>query len=147
MGTRGRSRRRGRSRPGTNGPVPDHSGGRERRDQLPELTELSPFSVFCALHLGITATDGYAPQTVDSVASRFDLTAESLRSFLERHRLREGDLRSVDFDLASAQLDIQVAPEGISRTELARTLFAELKAMLPNAQGDDGTSSNGAGEG
>jgi hypothetical protein len=132
MGTRGRSRRRARPRPGPNGRPPERDGENGQREQVPELTELSPFSVFCALHLGITPTDGYASQTIDSVAGRFGMTPDSLRTFLQRHRLREPDLRAVSFDLASAQLDIQVAPEGISRTELARTLFAELKASLPD---------------
>jgi hypothetical protein len=132
MGTRGRPRRRAKPGPGPNGRSPEHGGENDRREQIPELTELSPFSVFCALHLGITPTDGYASQTVDAVAGRFGLTPDSLRAFLERHGLREPDLRAVSFDLASAQLDIQVAPEGISRTELARTLFAELKSSLPD---------------
>jgi hypothetical protein len=101
--------------------------------------ELSPFSVFCALHLGITETDGYAPQSLEAVAARFDVSLEQLRGFLERHRLRSPDLSAVQFDLASARLDIQVAPDGISRTELARTLFADLRAVLPDpAPGSDG---------
>ena len=30
-----------------------------------------------------------------------------------------------DFDMAMAQLDIQVAPEGVNRTELARNIFED----------------------
>ena len=36
-----------------------------------------------------------------------------------------------DFDMAMAQLDIQVAPEGVNRTELARNIFEDfLKAPI-----------------
>jgi transposase-like protein len=98
---------------------------------LPELIELSPFSVFCALHLGITETDGYADQDKSAVARRFGVTPEALREFMEQHRLRSEDLRAAEFDVGSARLDIKVAPQGISRTELARTLFAELTESLP----------------
>ena len=37
-----------------------------------------------------------------------------------------GDYHPARFDLESARLDIEVAPAGISRVELARTLFEEL---------------------
>lgn len=130
MGGRGRPRRRPKLRTGANGAANDR--GRDGRTaQVPDLLELSPFSVFCALHLGITETDGYAPQSLEAVASRFELSPEGLRAFLETHRLRDPDLRAANFDLASARLDIQVAPEGISRTELARTLFDDLMQSLP----------------
>jgi hypothetical protein len=102
---------------------------------VPELREMSPFSVFCALHLGITDTDGYSRQDLSTVARRFDASPEELQDFLDGHRLTRQDLRAVNFDLSSAQLDIQVAPEGISRTELARTLFSELEELLKNLNG------------
>ena len=38
------------------------------------------------------------------------------------------DLVHSGFDLASAQIDIMVAPEGISRRELARPLYDEFKS-------------------
>lgn len=133
MATRGRSRRRGRSRSRANGRV-EKNGWVESEGNgrpVPELGELSPFSVFCALHLGITETDGYALQDPETVGRRFGLSSEELTHYLEREGLRAEDLRGAKFDLAGALLDIQVAPEGISRTELARTLFEELRAALP----------------
>ena len=93
---------------------------------LPELLELTPFSVFCGLHLGITETDGYAEEDARSVARRFDLSEQELLDFVESRGLTESELRNVEFDLDSARIDIEVAPDGISRTELARTLFDEL---------------------
>jgi hypothetical protein len=120
-----RRRRRGGSR-GLNAARP--GGGREpgNGELVPELAELTPFSVFCALHLGITERDGFSPQGIDAVARRFGLSRDALRDYLSEHSLLEGDLRRANFDLESAQLDIRVAPQGISRTELARSLYEEL---------------------
>jgi hypothetical protein len=128
MGTRERGRRRGRSRSSANGGRGRAPDAAERRDPVRELTELTPFSIFCAFHLGITETDGYAPQDAASVARRFGLGPEQLEAYLDDHRLRREDLEAADFSRASARLDIQVAPEGISRTELARTFFKEIRA-------------------
>jgi len=94
---------------------------------LAELCELAPFSVFCALHLWITETDGFREQSAESVAHRFELSAEELDAYLEQHDLTCEALRRAEFDVDGARLDMQVAPEGISRIELARTLFSELR--------------------
>ena len=127
-----RQRRRGRSR--SRGSEPRDwssqrstaaSEGRSDGESVPELLELSPFSVFCAL-LGITETEGYARQEHAAVAKRFDLSDEDLRDYLDANGLSKSDLRRADFDLESARLDMKVAPLGISRIELARTLFQEL---------------------
>jgi len=98
---------------------------------VPELSELSPFSIFCTLWLGITDTDGFRPRSPAEVARSFALDRESLDAYLERHSLDAAALERVGFDLESARFDIQVAPPGISRTELARTLFAELTKPEP----------------
>ncbi len=108
---------------------------------LPELLELTPFSVFCGLHLGITETDGYAEEDARSVARRFDLSEQELLDFVESRGLSESELRNVEFDLDSARIDIEVAPEGISRTELARTLFDELSEAA-GRKGGTGESSD-----
>ncbi len=89
--------------------------------------------MFCAL-LGITQTEGYARQEHAAVARRFDLSDEDLRGYLEANGLSKSDLRRADFDLESARLDMKVAPAGISRIELARTLFQE----LAECEGDAG---------
>ncbi len=91
---------------------------------------MTPFSVFCVLHLGITATDGYDPLDERGVARRFGVTETELADFLEARGLTCGALQRADFDLSSARLDIEVAPEGISRVELARTLFDELREAV-----------------
>ena len=97
---------------------------------IQELRELSPFSVFCSLYLGITDTDGYKVQGADAVARRFGLDRDGLAGYLAEQRLRRDDLERAQFDLDSARLDIRVAPDGISRTELARTLWKELLDAL-----------------
>jgi hypothetical protein len=99
-----------------------------RAEPIPELVELSPFSVFCALWLGITATDDFALAGLEAVAARFGLAREALDAYLREHELRAEDLRRARFDLESARLDIRVAPAGISRLELARTYWQELRA-------------------
>jgi hypothetical protein len=101
--------------------------GRASRPRLPELCELSPFSVFCALYLGITETDSYAEVDSVAVCRRFNLSEDDLDSYLEAKQLTEEHLQGVGFDIESARFDIKVAPEGISRVELARTLFAEFQ--------------------
>jgi hypothetical protein len=98
---------------------------------LPELVEATPFSVFCALWLGITPHDGFRLEGPDAVSRRFGLTREALDAFLAEHRLRAEDLRGAGFDVESARLDIRVAPPGISRVELARPMWRELRGADP----------------
>jgi hypothetical protein len=125
---RGRPRKRSRAWGGSNGQRPRRQNSGDGRSPLAELTEFTPFSVFCALYLGITETDGYSTQDMSTVARRFGVSPAELHEFLECNGLRPQDLKASQFDVTSARLDIQVAPEGISRTELARTLFEELSA-------------------
>jgi hypothetical protein len=83
------------------------------------------FALFCAYHLGITPDDGYQRPQVDEVARRYGLSVESLRSLMAQHRVDEASVRSSRFDLEGAQLDIRVAPDGISRYEMARGLYED----------------------
>jgi hypothetical protein len=90
--------------------------------------EIDPFELFCAYHLGITANDGYHIQNIHEVARRFGTNAAALRQTLAAYGMDAEDLVHGGFDLASAQIDIMVAPEGISRRELARPLYDEFKS-------------------
>ena len=131
-----RKRRRGRPRPengwGQASSREERSPGPESRREnangrvIEELRELSPFSVFCSLYLGITDTNGYKAQAADAVARHFGLDHDGLAGYLAEQRLRREDLERARFDLESARLDMRVAPDGISRIELARTLWKEL---------------------
>ena len=98
-----------------------------------ELCELAPFAVFCAYYLGITPTDGYAPPRPGPIARHFELSEAELSAYLLEHHLDPERVRASGFDLESASLDIRVAPEGVSRTELARPLFEELQKALEEA--------------
>lgn len=128
-GSRSRGRSRGSARTPVRGPVPRRDGrpvpGHGR--QVAELCELGPFSVFCALYLGLTADEGYAAPDRAEVARRFGLEGDELDRYLAEHGLTSAALRELDFDVASAQLDIRVAPNGVSRLELARTMFEDLR--------------------
>ena len=92
-----------------------------------ELVELSPFSVFCTLYLGITQTQGYAEMDLGRVARQFNLRPDELGDYLQAHLIAGEHLRKADFDGEAARFDIKVAPEGISRLELGRTLFEEFR--------------------
>ena len=136
-GPRSQQRRR-RPRAGRPSERPPREGrGSPAKPRLKELCELSSFSVFCALYLGIAQDDSYAPAGADTVRRRFDLSDAEFKDYLETHGLTGEDVRRASFDVESACFDIEVAPSGISRTELARTLFAEFCAMR-DAFGDVG---------
>jgi hypothetical protein len=84
------------------------------------------FALFCAYHLGITVSNGYHKPQPDEVARRFGLSPKELKELLKKFDLDEESIRRTDFDLSGAQLDIRVAPEGMSRIEIARDLFQDL---------------------
>jgi hypothetical protein len=116
-------------------PPPETRAAHAPSEALPELVETTPFAVFCALWLGITPTDGFRLEGSDAVARRFGLTRDALDAFLAEHRLRAEDLRRARFDLEGARRDMRVAPAGISRVELARPIFGELRRAC-EAAGD-----------
>ncbi len=89
---------------------------------------IDPFDLFCAYHLGITDTDTYRIQNIHEVARRFGTNAGALKQTLGAYGMEADDIIHSGFDLAGAQVDIMVAPEGISRRELARPLYNEFKS-------------------
>jgi len=101
---------------------------------MPPGGEIDPFELFCAYHLGITADDGYRIQNIHEVARRFGTNAAALRQTLAAYGMDADDIVHSGFDLASAQIDIMVAPAGISRRELARPLFDEFRSAPRKAR-------------
>ena len=89
---------------------------------------IEPFTLFCAYHLGITEDGGYRFQNVHQVAKRFGTNAGVIKQLLAEFDMDPDTIVHSSFDMASAQVDIMLAPEGINRTELARELFAEFRA-------------------
>ena len=86
---------------------------------------IDPFELFCAYHLGISPTNQYRPANINEVANRFKLDTGTTRQILKEYGMDSASLLDRDFDMAMAQLDIQVAPEGVNRTELARNIFED----------------------
>ncbi len=92
---------------------------------------IHPFDLFCAYHLGIGANGQYQPSNINEVANRFKQSMGTIRQILKEYEMDPDTLLNRDFDMALAQLDIQVAPEGIDRTELARDIYEDfLKAPI-----------------
>ena len=86
---------------------------------------INPFELFCAYHLGISSTNQYRPSNINQLANRFQLDTGTTRQILKEYGMDSAALLDRDFDMAMAQLDIQVAPEGVNKTELARNIFED----------------------
>lgn len=101
----------------------------ERRGPRPESrSSIDPFALFCAYHLGIGPDKSYRPANIHDVARQFGVDAAVIREALQATGMDAETMLEVDFDLTMAQLDIQVAPEGIDRIELAKGIFEEFRA-------------------
>ena len=87
--------------------------------------DIDPFELFCAYHLGISPQNQYRPSNINEVANRFKIDIGAARQILKEYGMDPASLLDRDFDMALAQLDIQVAPEGVSRTELGRNIFKD----------------------
>jgi len=99
------------------------------------LGNLDAFSLFCAYHLGIGPNKEYKPSNINEVARRFGHDQGLIKQALKECNMDSASLLDKDFDMALAQLDIQVAPEGIDKMELAKSIYEDfLKA--PNVKRD-----------
>ena len=88
---------------------------------------ITPFDLFCAYHLGITADDGYRFQNIHDVAKRFGCPSGVVKQLLTEYDMDPDALVNSKFDVASAQVDVMVAPPGVSRKEMAKQLFDDFK--------------------
>ncbi|MGH7858452.1 MAG: hypothetical protein ACREQY_14095, partial [Candidatus Binatia bacterium] len=88
---------------------------------------IDPFRLFCAYHLGITEEGGYRFQNVHHVARTFGTNAGVIRQALVELRMDPDVIVQSDFDLTGAQVDVMLAPDGISRIELARDIYARFR--------------------
>ncbi len=97
-----------------------------RPSGLKKLTaDIEPFELFCAYHLGITQDRGYKPSNINEVARRFRSDPATIKQALKEYSMDPAALMDRDFDMALGQLDIQVAPEGVDRKELAKNIYQE----------------------
>ena len=93
------------------------------------VANIDPFELFCAYHLGLSADKSYKSANINQVAQRFKVDPATIRTAVKNYQMDSASLLDLDFDMALAQLDIQVAPEGVDRLELAKGLYEEyLKA-------------------
>jgi hypothetical protein len=94
---------------------------------------ISPFALFAACILGVTETDGWKPPNAQDVGRRFGLSPGALPQILRALALDVDSLKQCEFDLVGAQMDVQVAPAGVSRTEVAKGLYRDLLALPKRA--------------
>jgi hypothetical protein len=94
---------------------------------LAERYKITPFELFCAYHLGITRDGGYQFQNIHDVAKRFGCPSGVIKQLLAEFDMDADAIVQAKYDMASAQVDIMTAPEGISRQELARQMFDDFK--------------------
>ena len=88
-------------------------------------SKLNPFDLFCAYHLGIGPDNTYKQTNLNQVAQRFGVDPGVIRQTAKDFGFDPGTMLDKEFDLALAQLDIQVAPDGISKIELAKGIYDE----------------------
>jgi hypothetical protein len=88
----------------------------------------TPFELFCAYYLGIAKDGSYRPANIHTLARQFNRQSGELKQLLQNYGIDPMAVMERDFDLAMAQIDIQLAPEGVNRVELARPLFEEFLA-------------------
>jgi len=96
---------------------------------------LDAFTLFCAYHLGIGPNKEYKPSNINEVARRFGQDQGVVKQALKECNMDSASLLNKDFDMALAQLDIQVAPEGIDKMELAKSIYEEF-LEAPNVKRD-----------
>ncbi|MBI3595676.1 MAG: hypothetical protein HY203_00815 [Nitrospirae bacterium] len=100
-------------------------GGGERSTPRPFKAKagIDSFDLFCAYHLGITPDKSYRPANIHDVARRFGVDAGVIRQTLQEYGMDPETMLDTDFDLTMAQMDIQVAPPGVDRVELAKGIY------------------------
>lgn len=89
------------------------------------VANIDPFDLFCAYHLGITPDKTYKQANINQVAARFKVDPATIHTAVKNYRMDSASLLDLDFDMALAQFDIQVAPEGVDRVELAKGVYEE----------------------
>ncbi len=99
------------------------------------MKKIDPFELFCAYHLGITQEKQYRPSNLHDVARRFNVDGGVIKQALQAYGMDADALLNTEFDFTMAQLDIQVAPEGVDRVELARGIYEEFR-QAPRKQRD-----------
>ncbi|NOZ85450.1 MAG: hypothetical protein GXP49_04140 [Deltaproteobacteria bacterium] len=95
---------------------------------------LDAFELFSTYHLGIGKDGKYRPSNIHEVARRFKTTVGGIRELLSKYKMDSDSIINSDFDMAMAQYDIQVAPEGVDVRELAKNIYEDFMASTRNAR-------------
>ena len=115
--------------------VPPHAGVRQSDAVRSENRGMpGPFELFMAYHLGIGADGRYKATNIHEVARRFHTSAAGIRELLAEYGMDSDAVINSSFDMAMAQYDIQVAPDGVNVVELAKNLYEEFKAASRNTR-------------
>lgn len=96
---------------------------------------LSAFALFCAYHLGLDSAGRRRFGTIHDVARGAGVDRDTVDAALERHSLDAASMLRRDFDLASAQLDIQASPPGVDLVSIA-LMHWELFLTAPERERD-----------
>lgn len=115
------SNRNANSSPAQNPSVP----GENESGPIKRVANIDPFELFCAYHLGIGPDNTYKPANINQVSARFNSNPATIKQATKEYGMDADSMLNKDFDMALAQLDIQVAPEGVSKIELAKTIYEE----------------------
>jgi hypothetical protein len=126
-GERG-GRGNGRTAPSSQRPIGASASKAASFSDKPLTGGMDAFNLFCAYHLGIGPKKEYKPANLNEVARRFGNEPAIVRQALKECGMDSAALLDRDFDMALAQLDIQVAPEGIDRLELAKSIYEDFLA-------------------
>ncbi len=153
-GGRGRGGGGGRSQGGQNRRHKPHAATQSPQKgkafsspyEVPKTGVIAPFDLFCSVFLGLMPDGSYRQSNKPNpteAAKRLGRSTSDVMALLHEYRMDNETLGSVDFDISLARLDIQVAPEGINRLELARGLFEEFVASHPELADAERRYANG----
>ncbi len=89
---------------------------------------IDPATLFTAYHLGVTEDNRYQLQNLHEVARRFRTSPARINEALRAYEIDSETVMNTDFDMAMAQIDIRVAPPGVSRKALALQLYEDFRS-------------------
>ena len=91
------------------------------------MNQLDEFELFCLYHLGLVGTQAGIPLNLNQIAARLQISLDELDNFLKSAQLDPESVLSSGFDLVGAQMDIQLAPQGIHLESVARRHFEDFR--------------------
>ena len=93
------------------------------------MNNLNEFELFCLYHLGLVGTQAGIPLNLNQIAQRLNVSLDALDDFLRQVKLDPQSVLNSGFDLVGAQMDIQLAPEGVHLESVARRHFEDFRIL------------------